>query len=70
MMGVLEKMILSDKEFEYLSKGISLGVLVGLILGTILNNPQFGFALGGVCGIVLSFIYTLVRRLNFKSDKK
>ncbi len=41
---MLEKMILSDKECEYLAKSIAGGVLIGLALGAIFNNPQFGFA--------------------------
>ena len=67
---VLEKMILSDKECEYLTKSIAGGVLIGLALGALFNNPQFGFALGGVTGIVSSLIYTLVKRAKIKSDKK
>ena len=58
---MLEKMILSDKECEYLAKSIAGGVLIGLALGAIFNNPQFGFALGGVTGIVLISPY-----LNYK----
>lgn len=63
---VLEKMILSDKECEYITKSIAGGVLIGLALGALFNNPQFGFALGGVIGIVSSFIYTLVKRTKIK----
>ncbi len=59
-------MILSDKECEYITKSIAGGVLIGLALGALFNNPQFGFALGGVIGIVSSFIYTLVKRTKIK----
>lgn len=66
---MLEKMILSDKECEYLAKSIAGGVLIGLALGAIFNNPQFGFALGGVTGIVASLIYTLVKELRLNQIK-
>ncbi|MDZ5255251.1 hypothetical protein [Clostridium sp. LIBA-8841] len=67
---MLEKMILSDKECEYLTKSIAGGVGIGLALGAIMNNPEFGFALGGVVGIVSSLIYTLVKRSKSKIGKK
>ncbi|EGT3616041.1 hypothetical protein FHH43_07320 [Clostridium perfringens] len=67
---MLEKIMLSDKECEYITKSIACGVGIGLALGAIMNNPQFGFALGGVIGIVASMIYTLVKRNKSKTDKK
>ncbi len=59
---MLEKIILSDKECEHLTKSIAGGVGIGLALGAMVNNPQFWFALGGVVGIVFSLIYTLINR--------
>lgn len=67
---MLEKMILSEKECENLTKSIAGGVGIGLALGSILNNPQFGFALGGVIGIVASLIYTLIKRSKSTNSKK
>lgn len=67
---MLEKMILSEKECENLTKSIAGGVGIGLALGAILNNPQFGFALGGVTGIIASLIYTLVKRSKRDTSKK
>jgi len=65
-----KKLTCLDKECEYLTKSIAGGVLIGLALGAIFNNPQFGFALGGVTGIVASLIYTLIKRAKIKSEKK
>lgn len=59
---MLEKIILSDKECEHLTKSIACGVGIGLALGAMVNNTQFWFALGGVVGIVFSLIYTLINR--------
>lgn len=67
---MLEKMILSEKECENLTKSIAGGVGIGLALGAILNNPQFGFALGGVTGIIASLIYTLVKSSKRDTSKK
>lgn len=67
---VLEKMILSDKECENLTKSIAGGVGIGLALGAILNNPQFGFALGGVIGVLSSLIYSLVLRIKEAKIRK
>ncbi len=59
---MLEKMMLSEKECEHLTKSIAGGVGIGLSLGAVFNNPQFYFALGGVVGIVFSLIYILIHR--------
>lgn len=59
---MLDKMILSDKECEHLTKSIAGGVGLGLALGAIINNPQLFFALGGVVGIIFSLIHMLVSR--------
>ena len=35
---MLEKIILSDQEFEYLTKGIAFGVGIGTLIGLLLEN--------------------------------
>ena len=54
---MLEKIILSDQEFEYLTKGIAFGVGIGTLIGLLLENAILGFSFGGVSGIILSLIY-------------
>ncbi|MGG5460307.1 hypothetical protein [Clostridium sp. B9] len=67
---MLEKMILSDKECENITKSIAGGVGIGLSLGAIFNNPQFGFALGGVVGVIASLVYSLVKRSKENKGRK
>lgn len=55
---MLEKVILSEQEYEYLTKGLALGVGIGTLIGLILENTILGFAFGGVSGIILSLIYS------------
>lgn len=57
---MLEKIMLSDKEYENLAKGIAIGVGIGIIIGTIFDNAVFFFAAGGVLGIIGSLIYSKV----------
>ena len=51
---MLEKIILSDQEFEYLTKGIAFGVGIGTLIGLLLENAILGFSFGGVSGLILS----------------
>ena len=55
---MLEKLILSDKDYDYLTKGIAIGVILGVIVGTIIENIVLGFSAGGVFGIIIAFIYS------------
>ena len=62
MVKFLEKMILSDKDYEYLTKGIAIGVGTGVLIGTIVGNETLTFAAGGVIGILSAFIYSIYKR--------
>ena len=55
---MIEKIILSDQDYEYLTKGIAGGVGIGTLIGLLLENVILGFASGGVIGIILSLIYS------------
>ena len=61
---MIEKIILSDEDYEYLTKGIAIGVGIGTLVGLLLENVIFGFALGGVIGIILCFIYSYYTKVG------
>ena len=65
---MVEKIMLSDKDYEYLTTGIASGVVIGTIIGMLLQDIILGFAAGGVIGIILSFVYSYYRKA--KSHKK
>lgn len=61
---MFKKLMLSEKDYEYLTKGIALGVGIGVIVGIIFNDINFFFALGGVIGIVIASIYSLIKKVR------
>lgn len=63
-----KKLILSEKDYEYLTKGLALGVGIGTIIGALLENVLLFFALGGVLGIIGSSIFSFYKK--FKIDNK
>ena len=63
-MRMVDKIILSDKDYEYLTRGIASGVGIGTVVGLILENIVLGFAAGGVVGIILSFIYSYYKKIR------
>lgn len=68
MKKFLEKMILSEKDYEYLTKGIAAGVGLGIIIGVIDENIILFFALGGVIGIIGASLLAVLKK--FKDDLK
>lgn len=62
MVKFLEKMILSDEDYEYLTKGIAIGVGTGVLIGAIVGNVTLTFAAGGVIGILSAFVYSIYKR--------
>ena len=68
--AMLEKIMLSDTEYEYLTKEIAIGVGVGIgiVSGMVLEDIVLGFSAGGVIGIIVSFVYSYYKRL--KKHKK
>ena len=65
---MVEKIMLSDKEYEYLTKGIAIGVGIGIVSGMVLEDIVLGFSAGGVIEIIVSFVYSYYKRL--KKHKK
>ena len=59
---MFKRWMLSEKDYEYLTKGIALGVGIGVIAGMIFNDITLFFALGGVTGIVIAIIYSLIKK--------
>ena len=69
---MVEKIMLSDKEYEYLTKeiaiGVGVGIGIGIVSGMVLEDIVLGFSAGGVIGIIVSFVYSYYKRL--KKHKK
>ncbi|AYE34177.1 hypothetical protein [Clostridium septicum] len=61
---MLEKLSLSDEEYDYLAKCIAIGVGIGTFVGSLIGNVILGFAAGGVIGIVVSGIRFLSHKLK------
>lgn len=59
---MLEKIMLTDREYENLGKGLAIGVGIGIVAGSIVNLTTFCFALGGVLGILGSLIYSKINK--------
>lgn len=64
MVKFLEKIILSDKDYEYLTKGIAIGVGTGILVGAVAGNITLTFAAGGVIGILSSLIYSAYKKIK------
>lgn len=63
-----KKLILSEKDYEYLTKGLASGVGLGVIIGSLVGDVLFFFALGGVLGIIGSGIFSFYKK--FKVENK
>ena len=61
---MLKKLILSEKDYKYLTKGLSSGVILGVIIGTIVENVLFFFALGGSLGIIGTIIFSIYNKVK------
>lgn len=63
---MLDKLILSDKDYEYLTKGIAIGVGIGIVIGILVENVSLCFAAGGVIGIISAFGYSYYKKYKLK----
>ncbi|WP_195999473.1 hypothetical protein [Clostridium sp. 1001271B_151109_B4] len=61
-----KKLILSEKDYEYLTKGLTAGVGLGIIIGSIAENIILFFALGGVLGIIGATIFSTIKKFKLK----
>lgn len=61
-----KKLILSEKDYEYLTKGLAVGVGLGIIVGSIAENILLFFALGGVLGIIGATVFSTIKKFKIK----
>lgn len=61
---MIKNIILSENDYECLTKAIAIGVGIGIITGLILDNVILFFALGGIIGIITSFIKCSITKFN------
>ncbi|MGG7177985.1 hypothetical protein ACQPU1_10350 [Clostridium paraputrificum] len=65
---MFNKLMLSDKECENLSKGIAIGVGIGTFLGAIIGYIELTFSAGGVLGILGALLYSYLEKHKNKSQ--
>lgn len=61
----MDKIILSDKDLDYLAKGLAIGSGIGIFLGIFIDNIVLSFSGCSIIGIVISLIYS-----KYKSIKR
>lgn len=61
------KLVLSEKDYEYLAKGIASGVGIGTIIGAIAGDVILFFSIGGVVGIIVATILSVLDRFKQKT---
>lgn len=66
------KLILKEKDYEILTKGIASGVGIRILIGVIVGEVILLFSLGGVIGIIISSIFIALNNRKSKevSDSK
>ena len=62
MNRLFERILLSERDYEYLTKGIAAGVGLGIIIGVIAEDIILFFALGGVTGIIGASILSVINK--------
>ncbi|VYT97497.1 hypothetical protein [Clostridium tertium] len=66
----MEKLILSDEDYDYLAKGIALGAGIGILLGFFVDNIILTFSAGSVIGIISALGYSFYKDLKRKQRQK
>lgn len=69
-MLLLEKLILSEQDYDYLAKGIALGAGIGILLGVFIEDIVLAFSACTVIGIVFSLGYSLYKKIKIKFKYK
>ena len=57
------KFMLSEEDYEYLTKGIAIGVGIGIFVGAFFENIIFT---GGVIGMISGLIYSIYKKFKKK----
>lgn len=65
----MEKLILSDQDYDYLAKGIALGAGIGILLGFFTHNIILTFSAGSVIGIISALGYSFYKDFKRNKDK-
>ena len=63
---MLEKLALSDDDYEYLTKGIAAGVGIGILVGAFIGNIILTFAAGGLLGVFVGSLYSFYKKVKAK----
>lgn len=58
----MEKISLTEKDYKYLTKGLTCGVSLGIIIGVIAKETLLFFALGGIIGIISASIFSIIKK--------
>ena len=66
---MLEKIDITEEDYECLAKGIAIGVGIGVLVGIFTGNITFTFALGGVIGIIVSLGCSFLKNIKKGSNK-
>ncbi len=64
MEKLFKNILLSEKDYEYLTKGIASGVGIGTFIGLLFGEVIFLFSLGGVIGVILPSIVIIIRKFK------
>lgn len=57
---MLEKISVTEKQWDNLAKGIAVGTGLGIVIGAIVGQIVLLFSAGGVIGIIVSLIYSWI----------
>lgn len=60
----MEKIILSDEDFNYLAKGLAMGAGIGIFLGLFIDNMILSFSGCSIIGIIISLIYSKYKSIK------
>jgi hypothetical protein len=60
--GIWEKLFLTDKDYEYVTKGLAIGIGIGIIIGALFGEILFFFSFGGAMGIVGANIFAFYKK--------
>jgi uncharacterized membrane protein YoaK (UPF0700 family) len=63
----IERLILSEEDYDYLAKGIAIGAGVGVLIGLFVDNIILSFSAFTALGIIVSVAYSFYKKNKRKS---